>query len=61
MKDEPGRDVVVFIEALKLPIQERGTFLERVCAGDENLRQKVKRYCERTLPNRMRLARQLRR
>lgn len=41
MKEEPGRDVVVFIEALKVPSQERGEFLDRVCAGDENLRQKV--------------------
>jgi hypothetical protein len=41
MKDEPSREVVVFIKALKVSIQERGAFLERVCAGDENLRQKV--------------------
>jgi hypothetical protein len=41
MKDEPSRDVVVFTEALKLPVQERGAFLERECAGDENLRHKV--------------------
>ena len=41
MKDKPGRDVVVFIEALKVPIQERVAFLERACAGDENLRQNV--------------------
>ena len=41
MKDEPSRDVAVFTEALKLPVQERGAFLERVCADDENLRHKV--------------------
>jgi len=41
MKDEPSRDVVVFTEALKVPVQERGAFLERVCAGDENLRHEV--------------------
>ena len=41
MKDEPSLEMVVFIEVLKVPIQERGAFLERACAGDENLRQKV--------------------
>jgi hypothetical protein len=41
MKDEPSRDVVVFTEALKVSVQERGAFLERVCAGDENLRRNV--------------------
>jgi eukaryotic-like serine/threonine-protein kinase len=41
MKDDPGCEVVVFTEALKVPVQERGAFLERVCAGDENLCQKV--------------------
>jgi hypothetical protein len=41
MKGEPGREVVVFTEALKFSVQERAAFLERVCAGDENLRQKV--------------------
>ena len=41
IKDEPSRDVVVFTEGLKVPVQGRGAFLERVCAGDENLRHKV--------------------
>ena len=41
MKGDPGREVVVFTEALKVPVQERAAFLERVCAGDENLRHKV--------------------
>jgi len=36
-----GREVVVFTEALKVPVQARGAFLERECAGDENLRHKV--------------------
>jgi hypothetical protein len=39
--DEPGRDVVIFTEALQLPVVERAAFLERACAGDENLRTKV--------------------
>ena len=41
MKGDPGREVVVFTEALKVPVQKRAVFLERVCAGDENLRHKV--------------------
>ena len=41
MKDDPGCEVVVFTEALKVPVQERAAFLERACAGDENLRHKV--------------------
>jgi len=41
MKDDSGCEVGVFTEALKVPVQERSAFLERVCAGDENLRQKV--------------------
>ena len=41
MKGDPGRELVVFTEALKVPVQERAAFLERTCAGDENLRHKV--------------------
>jgi len=41
MRGDPDRELVVFTEALKVPVQERATFLERVCAGDENLRQTV--------------------
>ena len=41
MKDDASREVVVFTEALKVPVQERAAFLERVCAGDEILRHKV--------------------
>ena len=41
MKGDPACEVEVFTEALKIPAQERGAFLERVCAGDENLRHKV--------------------
>jgi len=41
MKGDPGREVVAFTEALKVPVQTRGAFLERECAGDENLRHKV--------------------
>ena len=41
MKGDPSREVVVFTEALKVPVQERASFLDRVCVGDENLRHKV--------------------
>src|SRR5947207_9630754 len=41
MKGDPGREVVVFTGALKVPVQDRAAFLEHVCAGDENLRHKV--------------------
>ena len=41
MKGDPDRELVVFTEALKVPIQERAAFLERICLGDENLRHKV--------------------
>jgi len=41
MKGERGNEVVIFTEALKFSVQERAAFLERVCAGDENLRRKV--------------------
>jgi hypothetical protein len=41
MNDDAGREVAVFTEAMKVPVQERAAFLERVCAGDESLRHKV--------------------
>ncbi len=41
MKGEPDREVSLFTEALKLPVQERAAFLERACAGDEGLVNKL--------------------
>jgi len=41
MKCDPSREVVVFTEALKVPVQERTAFLDRECASDLNLRHKV--------------------
>jgi len=41
MKGDPSREVVVFTEALKVPVQERAAFLDRVCVGDGHLRRKV--------------------
>jgi hypothetical protein len=37
MKGDPCREVAVFTEAHKMPVQERAAFLERVCTGDEKL------------------------
>lgn len=41
MNDEPGREVAVFTEAIKIPSRDRAAFLDQVCRGDQNLRQKV--------------------
>ena len=41
MRSDPNRELAVFTEALKLPIQERAAFLERVCGGDKKLRLSV--------------------
>ena len=41
MRGDPDRERVVFTEALKVPSEDRATFLERDCAGDENLRRSV--------------------
>src|SRR5216684_8769687 len=35
------QDVVLFAEALQLPVSERSAFLERACGDDANLRQRV--------------------
>jgi len=41
MKGDSDREVATLIEALTVPPQEREAFLERVCGGDESLRQKM--------------------
>ena len=41
MKGDPSRELIVFSEALTVPVQERAAFLERACASDDNLRHKV--------------------
>lgn len=41
MKDDSERETAIFTEALKLPPQERHAFLQRSCAGDDELRRKV--------------------
>ena len=41
MKDDSEREIAVFTEALKVPVRQRDDFLERSCAGDQELRRKV--------------------
>jgi len=41
MNDLPNRDVVIFTEALELQADEGAAYVERACAGDPKLRQKV--------------------
>ena len=46
MKDSPDRDVAVFTEALRLPPGDRAAYLDRACADDVELRQKVETLLE---------------
>jgi len=46
MCEEPNRDVGIFTEALRVPKGERGAFLDRACAGDQELRRKVEALLE---------------
>src|SRR2546427_546712 len=41
MTGKSGRDIEVFTEAVRLPIAERAAFLDRACAGDEDLRRRI--------------------
>ena len=41
MKDDADRELAIFTEAMKVPIQKRAAFLDKACDGDENLRRKV--------------------
>ena len=41
MNDPPKSDVVIFTEALRLPVQERAAYLDRACGGDAKLRQQI--------------------
>ena len=56
MRGDPDRELVVFTEALEVPVPERATFLKRVCAGDENLRI----LCQRNIPIRKQVRAQAR-
>jgi hypothetical protein len=33
--------VIIFTEAVRLPAEQRAAFVDRACAGDENLRRQV--------------------
>jgi len=39
--NDDSHEVVVFIEAIRLPLRDRSTYLDIACSGDENLRRKV--------------------
>jgi eukaryotic-like serine/threonine-protein kinase len=41
MTGKSGRDIEVFTEAVQLPIADRAAFLDRACAGDEDLRRRI--------------------
>jgi len=41
MTTNPGRVLELFTKALQLPFEQRGTFLDEACAGDEDLRHKI--------------------
>ncbi len=41
MGDDPGREVAVFTEAIKVPFHDRAAFLDKACGDDRNLRRKV--------------------
>ena len=41
MNEDASRELALFTEAIKVPAQDRAAFLERACAGDEDLRRKV--------------------
>jgi hypothetical protein len=41
MNEPPNPEVAVFAEALELPADQRGAFLDQACAGDVALRRQV--------------------
>ncbi|HZR20233.1 MAG TPA: hypothetical protein VFE51_23320 [Verrucomicrobiae bacterium] len=41
MKGDSDHEVAIFTRALKVAPQNRDAFLDHVCAGDEELREKV--------------------
>lgn len=42
MSSEPKREILIFTEALRLPVGARSDYVDRACDGDENLRCKVR-------------------
>jgi eukaryotic-like serine/threonine-protein kinase len=41
MKDDVSREMAVFTEVIKIARQQRASFLDNACGGDEDLRRKV--------------------
>jgi len=41
MKDDVDRELAIFTEAIKVPMQQRAAFLDVACHSDETLRKKV--------------------
>jgi hypothetical protein len=41
MNDDARREIAVFTEAIKVPLQDRAEFLDNACGGDETLRRQV--------------------
>jgi hypothetical protein len=41
MNSDSERDVMIFSEALRLPVAERASYLDAACQGDHELRQRV--------------------
>src|SRR5580765_8413173 len=41
MTTKPGDVLELFTKAAKLPVEQRGAFLDQVCAGDPDLRHKI--------------------
>jgi hypothetical protein len=41
MKDEAGREIAVFTEAIKVPYRDRAAYLDNACGGDDHLRRRV--------------------
>src|SRR6267154_5721388 len=41
MTPNSGHALDLFTEAVQLPIEQRGAFLDKACAGDEDLRRKI--------------------
>jgi eukaryotic-like serine/threonine-protein kinase len=41
MNEDSGREEAVFTQAIKVPLEDRATFLDEACGDDEILRRKV--------------------
>jgi hypothetical protein len=41
VSDQPEREIAVFIQAMRIPPEDRDAFLETACGGNEELRRKV--------------------